>query len=56
MEENSSKHSRHLLSSVEKGLGCGVQAFYSCKERGLLFITVRGLLTVVASRVVEYEF
>ena len=41
---------------VGQGLPCGVQAFYSCKERGLLFITVRGLLTVVASRVVEYEF
>ena len=31
-----------------------VQAFSSCGERGLLFIGVRGLLTVVASLVAEH--
>ena len=32
---------------------CRVQAFSSCGERGLLFIVVCGLLTVVASLVAE---
>ena len=32
------------------GLRCCAQAFSSCGECGLLFIVVRGLLTVVASR------
>ena len=31
------------------GLGCCARAFFSCGERGLLFVVVRGLLTVVAS-------
>ena len=32
------------------GLHCRAQAFSSCGERGLLFVAVRGLLIVVASR------
>ena len=32
------------------GLRCCARAFSSCGERGLLFVAVRGLLTVVASR------
>ena len=31
------------------GLCCCVRAFFSCGERGLLFLEVRGLLIVVAS-------
>ena len=31
------------------GLCCCMQSFSSCGERGLLFVVVRGLLTVVAS-------
>ena len=31
------------------GLHCCTWAFYSCSERGLLFIAVQGLLIVVAS-------
>ena len=33
------------------GLHCCVRAFSSCGKQGLLFVTVRGLLTVVASLV-----
>ena len=33
---------------------CCMQAFSSCRERGLLFVTVRGLLIVVVSLVVEH--
>ena len=36
------------------GLHCCAQAFSSWGERGLLFIAVRGLLTAVASLVVEH--
>ena len=32
------------------GLRCCARAFYSCSERGLLFVAVRGLLIAVASR------
>ena len=35
------------------GLRCCTQAFSSCGEWGLLFVAVHGLLTVVASLVVE---
>ena len=35
-------------------LPCCVQAFSSCGERGLLFVVVCGLLTVVASLVAEH--
>ena len=31
------------------GLYCSAQAFFSCGERGLLFVTVRGLLIAMAS-------
>ena len=37
------------------GLRCCAQAFSSCGERGLLFVAVRGLLTVVASLVAEHR-
>ena len=36
------------------GLCCCTGAFSSCSEWGLLFVAVRGLLTVVASLVVEH--
>ena len=36
------------------GLCCCAPAFSSCRERGLLFVVVRGLLTAVASLVVEH--
>ena len=36
------------------GLCCCARAFSSCGERGLLFVVVRGLLTVVASLVEEH--
>ena len=36
------------------GLHCCGQAFFSCGERGLLFVVVHGLLIVVASLVVEH--
>ena len=37
------------------GLHCCVRAFSSCGEQGLLFIVVCGLLTAVASLVVEHR-
>ena len=36
------------------GLHCCAQAFSSCRERELLFLVVRGLLTAVASLVAEH--
>ena len=36
------------------GLHCCAQAFPSCGEQGLLFVVVDGLLTAVASLVVEH--
>ena len=36
------------------GLRCCTRAFSSCGERGLPFVVVRGLLTVVASLVAEH--
>ena len=36
------------------GLHCCMQGFSSCGKWGLLFVAVRGLLTVVASLVVEH--
>ena len=36
------------------GLCCCTRAFSSCRERGLLFIAVRGLLIAVASLVEEH--
>ena len=37
------------------GLRCCAWAFSSCSERGLLFVVVHGLLTVVASLVAEHR-
>ena len=37
------------------GLGCCMRAFSSCGEWGLLFVVVCGLLTAVASLVVEHR-
>ena len=37
------------------GLRCCTWALPSCGERGLLFVAARGLLTEVASLVVEYR-
>ena len=37
------------------GLRCCARAFSSCNERGLLFVAVHKLLTVVASLVVEHR-
>ena len=39
---------------VALGLHCCMQAFSGCGEQGPLFFAVRGLLTVVASTVVEH--
>ena len=36
------------------GLHCCTWAFFSCGERGLLFVMVRGLLIAVASPVAEH--
>ena len=36
------------------GLRCCVRTFSSCRERGLLFFAVHGLLIAVASLVVEH--
>ena len=36
------------------GLCCCARAFSSCREQGLLFVAVRGLLIAVASLVVEH--
>ena len=36
------------------GLRCCARAFSSCGEQGLLFVVVRGLLSAVASLVVEH--
>ena len=37
------------------GLRCCARAFPTCRERGLLFVAVRGLLIAVASFVVEHR-
>ena len=42
------------LSSAALGLCCCVWAFSSCRERGLLFVAVCGLLIAVASLVAEH--
>ena len=41
------------LFMAAMGLRCCTQAFSSCGQRELLFVAVRGLLTVVASLVAE---
>ena len=43
-----------ILFLAALGLCCCVRAFFSCGERGLLFVAVRGLLIVVASLAVEH--
>ena len=43
----------YFLFLAALGLCCCAQAFSSCDERGLLFVAVRRLLTLVASFVVE---
>jgi len=40
---------------VVLGLGCCVRAFSSCREQGLLFSAVYGLLIVVAPLAVEHR-
>ena len=45
----------YFLFLAVLGLCCYMRAFSSCGERGLLFVTVRGLLTAVASLVVEHR-
>ena len=37
------------------GLSCCAQAFSSCREQGLLYVVVYGLLIAVASLVVEHR-
>ena len=37
------------------GLHCCARAFFSCGERGLLFVAVHGLLIAVTSLVVEHR-
>ena len=44
----------NLFILAALGLRCCAQAFSSCAEWGLLFIVVHGLLTAVASLVVEH--
>ena len=48
------KNNLFILFLAAVGLHCCTRAFSSCSERGLLFVVVRGLLTVVASLVVEH--
>ena len=43
------------LFLAELGLCCCAWAFSSCGERGLLFVTVCGLLIAVASLVAEHR-
>ena len=44
----------YLFILAALGLRCCVRAFFSCGERGLLFVAVHGLLIAVASLVVEH--
>ena len=44
----------YLFILAALGLRCCARAFSSCGKRGLLFVVVRGLLTVVASLVTEH--
>ena len=43
-----------ILFLAALGLCCCMPVFSSCSERGLLFVAVCGLLTVVTSLVVEH--
>ena len=42
-----------VLFLAALGLRCCARAFFSCGERGLLFVAVRGLLIAVASLAVD---
>ena len=44
-----------ILFLAAVGFRCCARAFSSCGERELLFVAVQGLLTAVASRVVEHR-
>ena len=44
----------YYLFLAALGLRCCTRAFSSCGERRLFFLVVRGLLTAVASLVVEH--
>ena len=44
----------NYLSLAALGLRCCAWAFSSCRERGLLFVAVRGLLIAVALLVAEH--
>ena len=44
-----------ILFLAALGLRCYARAFSSCSEWGLLFVTVLGLLIVVASHVAEHR-
>ena len=48
-------HTFIYLFLAALGLRCCAQAFSSCGERGLLFVTVHGLLIVVAPLVAEHR-
>ena len=43
-----------FFSLAVLGLGCCMQAFFNCKQQGLLFIVVPRLLIAAASLVAEY--
>ena len=44
----------YLFILAALGLHCCMQAFSSCSEQGLLFISVHGFLIVVGSLVAEH--
>ena len=46
---------KNYLFLAVLGLRCCARAFSSCGEQGLLFVAVSGLLTAVASLVVEHR-
>ena len=48
--DSSSTFSKIYLLLAALGLHCFARAFSSCGERALLFVAVRGLLIVMASR------
>ena len=45
----------YFLFLAALGLRCCARAFYSCGERGLLFVVVHGLLIAVASLVEQHR-
>ena len=44
-----------FLFLVSLGLRCCARAFSSCREPGLFFVVVRGLLVAVASLIAEHR-